>query len=70
MADLEKLVEPGTHGDPESWLRWTSSKPRALVGIVALSKLRGPATQSRIVFPRQDLFKCRNSLQASLLAAL
>ncbi len=30
-ADLEKLVEPVTRGDQESWLRWTS-KQRAKVG--------------------------------------
>jgi transposase len=30
MADLEKLVEPVTRGDPESWLRWTSKSVRKL----------------------------------------
>ena len=30
MADLEKLVEPVTRGDPESWLRWTSKSVRRL----------------------------------------
>jgi len=30
VADLEKLVEPATRGDPESWLRWTSKSVRKL----------------------------------------
>ena len=30
MADLEKLVEPATRGDPESWLRWTGKSVRKL----------------------------------------
>src|SRR5271168_578315 len=30
VADLEKLVEPTTRGDPESWLRWTSKSVRKL----------------------------------------
>ena len=30
MADLEKLVEPTTRGDPESCLRWTSKSVRKL----------------------------------------
>jgi len=30
MADLEKLVDPATRGDPESWLRWTSKSVRKL----------------------------------------
>jgi len=30
VADLEKLVEPVTRGDPESWLRWTSKSVRKL----------------------------------------
>ena len=30
VADLEKLVDPATRGDPESWLRWTSKSVRKL----------------------------------------
>jgi transposase len=30
MTDLEKLVEPATRGDPDSWLRWTSKSVRKL----------------------------------------
>src|ERR1022692_1801722 len=30
VVDLEKLVEPTTRGDPESWLRWTSKSVRKL----------------------------------------
>jgi transposase len=30
VVDLEKLVEPTTRGDPESWLRWTSKSVRRL----------------------------------------
>lgn len=30
VADLEKLVEPTTRGDPESWLLWTSKSVRKL----------------------------------------
>jgi transposase len=30
VADLEKLVEPATRGDPESCLRWTSKSVRKL----------------------------------------
>src|ERR1700681_2506937 len=30
VRDLEKLVEPATRGDPESWLRWTSKSVRKL----------------------------------------
>jgi len=30
MADLEKLVDPATRGDPESCLRWTSKSVRKL----------------------------------------
>lgn len=30
VTDLEKLVEPTTRGDPESWLRWTGKSVRKL----------------------------------------
>jgi transposase len=30
VADLERLLEPATRGDPESWLRWTSKSVRKL----------------------------------------
>ena len=36
VADLEKLVEPGTRGDPESCLRWTSKSVRKLAEELAL----------------------------------
>jgi len=32
MTDLESLVEPGTRGDPESPLRWTSNADRGQAG--------------------------------------
>lgn len=32
LGDLESLVEPGTRGDPESPLRWTSKSLRLLAG--------------------------------------
>ena len=37
MAELEKLVEPTTRGDPESPLRWTCKSLRKLAGELAMS---------------------------------
>jgi len=32
LADLERLIEPTSRGDPESPLRWTSKSVRKLAG--------------------------------------
>ena len=46
LADLERLVEPTTRGDPESPLRWTCKSTRALAQEL---KRQGHATSHRMV---------------------
>src|SRR5579884_4542894 len=60
LADLERLVEPTTRGDPESPLRWTCKSMRKLADELAV---RGHRVSPEWV--RQTLRGWRYSLQGS-----
>ena len=60
LKDLERLIEPGTRGDPESPLRWTGKSVRRLA---AELRRQGHATSHRMV--AQLLHDLDYSLQAN-----
>jgi hypothetical protein len=60
LKDLERLIEPGTRGDPESALRWTCKSVRRLA---AELRRQGHATSHRMV--AELLHNLDYSLQAN-----
>ncbi len=53
VADLERLVDPATRGDPESALRWTSKSVRTLAA--ELGRLGHRASRNLVAAPLHEL---------------
>ena len=60
VADLEKLVDPATRGDPRSWLRWTSGSLQVIESVLTSTRPRLQINCCEIynlstIFPTRDL---------------